>query len=88
MKQTRNLIKIGMLSLFIFVSFNLSAQEADITTGLISHWSFDETSGTVAVNSADVNFNATLESTAPGALTWLPAGGAIGGAAQFDGSVD
>lgn len=81
----KGLYKIVLLSFFI-LSNQVYAQVSDITTGIISHWTFDETNGTVAVNSANAKFNATLENTAPGALTWLPSGGAIGGAAQFDGS--
>ena len=86
MSPMQDLYKMVFLSFFLLLSIYASAQVADTTTGLISHWTFDESSGTVAVNSANENFNASLENTSPGALTWLPTGGAIGGAAQFNGS--
>ena len=86
MKPMKSLYKIVLFSFLLILSNQLSAQVSDIETGMISHWTFDEASGMIAVNSADVNFNAALESTSPGPLTWLSSGGAIGGAAQFDGS--
>ena len=49
----------------------------------VSHWKFDETSGTTAMDSAGSN-NGTLL----GGPTWVPNGGINGGALYFDGVDD
>ncbi len=50
---------------------------------LISHWKFDEQSGTTAADSAGSNTG-----TLSGNTIWQPAGGQINGALEFDGSND
>ena len=49
---------------------------------LIAHWRLDETSGTIATDSAGANHG-----TVVGNPTWQPTGGALGGALQFDGGM-
>ncbi|OHA24320.1 MAG: hypothetical protein A3D50_02195 [Candidatus Taylorbacteria bacterium RIFCSPHIGHO2_02_FULL_44_12] len=58
------------------------AQTADIVTGLIGHWKFDETSGTMASDSSGNNNTGTLTN----GPTWTT--GKIGGALNFDGVDD
>jgi len=49
--------------------------------GVIAYWKLDETSGTVAADSAGAH-----PGTLVGAPVWQPAGGKLGGALRFDGS--
>jgi len=56
-----------------------NAQTADITTGLVGHWKFDEVSGTTATDSSGNNNAGTLTN----GPTWTA--GKIGGALSFDG---
>ena len=51
--------------------------------GLLAYWKLDETEGSIALDSAGGN-NGTLH----GGLQWLPIGGKIKGALQFDGVDD
>lgn len=55
----KKLILILILGIFIvnFIS-------ADLSTGLVSHWTFDDGSGTNAINSVDTTMNATLKNGA------------------------
>jgi hypothetical protein len=53
---------------------------ADITTGLIHHWTFDETSGDTAADSA--GSNGTLVGWAASEPKWIA--GRVGGAIRFD----
>ncbi len=59
-----------------------NAQTADIVTGLIGHWKFDEGSGTTASDSSGNNNTGTLTN----GPTWTT--GKIGGALDFDGIDD
>jgi hypothetical protein len=62
------------------------AQLAGITAGdtrLVGWWKLDETSGTIAYDSAG-----TKHGTLYGGPVWQPTGGKINGALQFDGSND
>ena len=54
----------------------------DITTNLVGHWKFDETSGTTATDSSGANNTGTLTN----GPTWTT--GKIGNAISFDGSDD
>ncbi|GEM_PF-1470269 len=51
----------------------------------MAHWKFDENSGTIAFDSAGIN-HATL-AAAPADPAWVPAGGKVGGALEFDGNL-
>jgi len=74
---------LGFFSLFFFSLFIFSFQSAsaDITTGLVSHWKLDETSGTIATDSAGTN-NGTLTN----GPTWVT--GKLNNALSFDGTND
>jgi len=50
---------------------------------LIAHWELDETEGSIACDSVQAN-----DGTCHGEPLWVPAGGKIGGALQFDGIDD
>jgi hypothetical protein len=50
---------------------------------LIAHWELDETEGSIACDSIHAN-----DGTCHGEPLWVPAGGKIGGALQFDGIDD
>jgi hypothetical protein len=63
-----------LLNLFISQS---NAQTPDITTGLVGHWKFDETSGTTANDSAGSNTG-----TLTNGPVWTT--GKLGGALSFD----
>ena len=69
-----------ILSVILFIPTHHSF--ADITTGLIGHWTFDEGSGTTAGDSSGNGNNGTLTNNP----TWTT--GQIGGAMNFDGSDD
>src|SRR3989338_2173060 len=68
-------------ALFVF-SFALTAHAQDITSGLIGHWKFDETSGTSASDSSGNNNTGTLTNSP----TWTT--GKINSALSFDGTDD
>src|SRR5688572_14805757 len=55
---------------------------ADITTGLIAHWKFDETTGVVASDSSGRANHATLLNFTPDDSMWVP--GRTGGALRFN----
>ena len=69
----------------IFASFlfllPLSQTEANITTGLVSHWKMDETTGTTASDSAGTNTGTLINSP-----TWTT--GKLNNALSFDGIND
>ena len=67
---------------FLALSFALTAHAQDITTGLVGHWKFDETSGTSASDSSGNNNTGTLTNSP----TWTT--GKIGGALSLDGMDD
>ena len=56
----------------------------DVSTDLIAHWTFDETSGTSATDSSGSGYTVTTIN----GPTWQGSGGKIGGALQFDGVND
>jgi len=73
---------IFLTFLFSTLYFLPSISNADITTGLVGYWNFDEGSGTVASDSSGNNNNANLVN---GPL-WIA--GKIGNAVSFDGTND
>ncbi|HLC78934.1 MAG TPA: LamG domain-containing protein [archaeon] len=71
-----------LLILTVLVMLSSFVQAADITTGLVGYWKFDENSGTVASDSSgNNNYGEFRNNTA-----W--AGGFIGSATSFDGDND
>ncbi|MDO8523031.1 MAG: LamG-like jellyroll fold domain-containing protein [bacterium] len=73
-------LKFIIISLFLLSGFAHPA-EADITTGLVGWWKFDETSGTSAADSAGTNTG-----TLVGGPVW--SAGKISNALNFDGVND
>src|SRR5215204_7188363 len=69
------------VSLFAIFAAVLTTR-ADITTGLIAHWKFDETTGVVASDSSGRANHATLWNFTPDDSMWVT--GRIGGALQFN----
>jgi L-ascorbate metabolism protein UlaG (beta-lactamase superfamily) len=61
----------------------ISSQDWKKDFSLMAHWNLDETAGTTAHDSAD-----SKDGTLNGNPLWLPAGGKIDGALQFDGADD
>jgi L-ascorbate metabolism protein UlaG (beta-lactamase superfamily)/N-acetylneuraminic acid mutarotase len=61
----------------------LSSQDWEKEFSLMAHWKLDETAGTTANDSAD-----SKDGALNGNPIWLPAGGKIDGALQFDGADD
>ena len=77
------LISFGVIAVIIFSLFLLhNPARADITTGLVGWWKFDEGSGTAAADSSGNNNTGTLTN----GPTWTT--GKIGGALSFDGTND
>ena len=75
--------KYLLIILFALVFIPASDVHAqDITTGMVGHWKFDETSGTTATDSSGNNNTGTLTNSP----TWTT--GKIGGALSFDGVND
>ena len=70
-----------LVSLFA-ISAGILTSRADITTGLIAHWKFDETTGVVASDSSGRGNHATLWNFTFDDSMWVP--GRIGGALQFN----
>jgi len=71
-----------------FVDLALAASQwgqasCDAETGLVAHWKLDESSGSTAVDSSGSGYDGIVDGA-----SWNPAGGALGGALQFDGSND
>jgi hypothetical protein len=75
----RKLIRLAAIGLVLGLAVTIA--NADIQTGLVSHWKLDETSGTTAKDSAGGN-NGTLIGNA----TWTE--GWLSGAVEFDGEGD
>jgi hypothetical protein len=77
------LISISILGVFLISLFIIhNPARADITTGLVGWWKFDEGSGTAAADSSENNNTGTLTNGS----TWTT--GKIGGALSFDGTDD
>jgi hypothetical protein len=57
---------------------------ADVTSGLVARWKFDESSGTTAADSSGNGLNGTLTN----GPIWQPSGGYYDGALDFDGTND
>jgi len=55
----------------------------DAETGLVAHWKLDESSGSTAADSSGSGYDGAVVGA-----SWNPAGGALGGALQFDGDND
>jgi hypothetical protein len=55
---------------------------------VIGYWRLDEASGSSAADSHEFLPGDSMGGTAYGSPTWLPSGGVVGGAIQFDGSND
>jgi hypothetical protein len=62
---------------------NLFCVKTDVTSNMIAHWRFDESSGTTAKDTASTN-----DGTLTNGPTWSAAGGQYFGALSFDGSND
>src|SRR3989338_8603814 len=83
-KKTTVILAITFIfTLFFLISFLLQTKEAnaDIFTGLVSHWKLDETTGTIAADSAGTS-NGTLTN----GPTWVT--GKLNNALSFDGTND
>ena len=80
-KSTVFLIAIFVFILFFSISFQTKEARADITTGLVSHYKLDETSGTTATDSTGTNTGTLTNSP-----TWTV--GKINNALSFDGVND
>ena len=65
--------------------FQFHTASADITTGLVGYWTFDEGSGTTAVDSSGNGNTGTLNGSMTG-NDWVP--GKYGSSLDFDGSDD
>ncbi len=79
------ILGLGILSLallFAFFSFDPNIVRADITTGLVGYWKFDETSGTSAADSSGSGNTGTVN----GGAVWTT--GKTNGALSFDGVND
>src|SRR5262245_59107499 len=74
------IVVLGVLGIWNFSS--VRAQTADLTTGLVGYWTFDEGTGTVASDSSGHNNTGTLKN---GPL-WTT--GKLNTALQFDGIDD
>ncbi|MHC4536214.1 MAG: LamG domain-containing protein [Planctomycetota bacterium] len=72
---------ICLVSLVLLLGLYVDSANADIKSDLISHWKFDEGSGTMARDSAGIN-----DGTLKGDATW--AEGWVIGAVEFDGDDD
>ncbi|MCL5098540.1 MAG: immunoglobulin domain-containing protein [Candidatus Omnitrophica bacterium] len=70
------------LSMVSFIACFASNTQADITSGLIAHWAFDESNGLIAADSSGLGNNATLFSFQTDNSQWVP--GVIGGALFFN----
>ena len=70
-----------ILSTFGLGSFYVPFAKADIASGLVGHWTFDEGSGSTALDSSGNNSSGTISGP-----SW--ATGRIGSALSFDGSND
>jgi hypothetical protein len=75
--------KIPLLTLAATAMLCLNMARADITNGLIGHWTFDETSGATAADSSGNNNHAELLNFADPNVAWIP--GRVGGAIRING---
>src|SRR3989344_4635920 len=78
------MLKFKFFSIFVafifFFLFPLTQANADIATGLVSHWKLDETSGTTAADSAGTNNGTIIGATFTA--------GKIGNGLSFNGTSD
>ncbi len=81
-RSRRTKFKILLILLIIFLGIFCFAKisQADIATGLVGYWKFDEGSGTTASDSSSYDNNGTLVNSP----NWTT--GKIGGALDFNGS--
>jgi hypothetical protein len=70
----------GFLAIVSAFFFLVLPARGDITNGLVAHWTFDETQGSTAYDSAGIN-NGTIYGA-------QPTSGKLGGALSFDGTND
>ncbi len=73
------------LACLVLTTLFLSFAAADVTTGLVAHWTFDDGTGTTASDSAGT-VDGTLTGFDDPAAAWIP--GVVGGAIEFDGIND
>ncbi len=71
----------GIIGL-LFIGHGLATQGADLTSGLVAHWKFDETNGVAAADSSGKNYRASLTSFPTDSSQWVR--GRIGGALWFN----
>jgi hypothetical protein len=77
--------RVVAICIFIFMSHQSSW--ADLTTGLVGYWNFDEGSGTIANDLSGNNNDGTIFDGATPGATWTSSG-VYGGALSFDGTND
>lgn len=70
------------LALLLVVPLFAASARADITTDLIGHWTFDETTGVVATDSSPAANHASLYNFSFDDSMWVP--GRLGGALAFN----
>ena len=78
--KIKNLLSFIAFFVFLFFFFSVNFTSADITTGLVSHYKLDETSGTTAYDSAGTNTGTVTGATFTA--------GKIGNALSFNGTSD
>ena len=76
--------KIFSTSLLISIGSFLWGE--DLTTGLIGHWKFDESSGTTASDGSGNNYHAELFNAEDGSSSWVD--GKVNGGIELDGTDD
>ena len=80
-----------VMVLVLFSSLNIMPAFAQLPSGAVSHWTFDEGSGTTAYDSVDTNHGTLIDEDSGNAdgntpPVWMP--GKVGGALYFDGIDD
>jgi len=81
MKKVNKKLFVGIVLVLFFV-FNLGIASADMTTGLVGYWNFEEGSGTIAADSSGNGNDVTLRN----GPTWTI--GRVGQALNLDGVDD
>ena len=80
--RTLSLQTLAFAALFLCVPLLNTAKAQDITTGLVGHWNFDETTGPLADSSGNGN-----DAALSGGGTYSSISGKINGAGYFDGNI-
>ena len=78
--------RVKVLILFIYVLSLVATRGQDLDSGLIGHWKFDETSGTVANDASGNNYHAELFNAGDGSSSWTE--GKVNGGIELDGTND